>query len=299
MGRIATIDPRLSMEDLFYEYLWTLVRLLASPDADVKALAKDFQEFEKDWWDTLQKEMGFVRALFIAQALVESLDGLLDTLSDLVAATARVEDKSSPGFSLVTLLYGTQIPSIFRRPTLGAQLQAMSNWPNVLKATSNATLQGYGTQIEALVTEANAAAETERQADKALEQFRAMGDRRALVDKLNALRKSTHGALGKIGHEKKYPNGFAETFFRREAAVREPSIEELDKKIVIAEAEVKRLQAKRAELATAQENDAKARKAADRASKQAAFEQAEKTAKESADRAAALKAELEKMDDDS
>jgi hypothetical protein len=280
------------MELLFEEYLWTLVRLLASPDADVKALVAAFQAFEQAWWDTLQKEKGLVKALFIANALMERLDGQLDSVSDAVAATARVEDKTSPGFSLIALLYGTQIPSIFRRPTLGAQLETMKSWPPALKATSNATLQGYGTQLEGLVIEADKATDEERQAAQTLEQFRLMGERRALVDLLNGLRKSTHGALGKIGHDKQYATGFAESFFRREAPAREPSLDELDRKLAHATAEVTRLQAKRDELAAAQQADAKARAAADKARKLAALAAAEKDAKESADRLAKLKAEL-------
>jgi hypothetical protein len=263
------------------------------PDADVKALVADFQAFEQAWWDTLKNEKGLIQALFIANALMERLDGQLDSVSDAVAATARVEDKTSPGFSLIAFLYGTQIPSIFRRPTLGTQLEAMKIWPPALKATSNATLQGYGTQIEGLVTEADAATDAERQAAQALDQFRLMGERRALVDLLNGLRKSTYGALGKIGHDKQYANGFAESFFRREATVREPSLEELDRKLAHATAEVTRLQAKRDELAEVQQADAKARAAADKARKLTALAAAEKAAKESAEKVAALKAELE------
>ena len=209
-----------------------------------------------------------------------------------MAATVRVEDKSSPGHPLMPMLYGTEIPSLFRRPLLGAQYETMKGWPPTLKATPNATLQAYGAQIEALVPDADAAIDADRAATQALDHFRLIGGRPALADMFNGLRKATHGALGKLGHDKKYPKAFAESFFRHSAAVRDPSLDELDRKLAAAASEVKRLQDKRGELAAVQQAGEKVRADAAKAGKLAALAEAEKSQKEQADRIAALKAEL-------
>lgn len=282
------------MEALYEEYLYTVVRLLASADTDVKALAAPFQAWEEAWWAAYKKEKGLLKAVFMASAVIERIDAQLDVISDGVAVLARLEDKANQVLALMPLLFGSLIPSVFKRPLMGNQFESMKSWPGILQGASNAALQAYAPSVTALVAEGDKALDDARAADQQSQEFRLKGDRRALADNLNSLRKGAHGKLGEIAHQKKYGNGFAESFFRRESPVRELSLDEVERRLAAAQGEVDRLLAKRAELLAVAEADAKARAEAEQKAKAAALAEAEKRAAEAAAHLAALKAEMAK-----
>lgn len=292
MAGIFTIDPRSSMETLYEEYLHTVVRLHASSDADVKALAAPFETWEEAWWTACKKEKGLLRAVFMAAAVIDRIDDQLDTLSDNVAVLARLEDKANKLPALMPSLYGSLIPSTFKRPLLGAQFDSMKKWPAILGGAQSAPLQAYAPTLQGLLTEGDDALAAARTADQQSQEFRLTGDRRVLADNLNSLRKGTHGKLGEIAHQKKYGNTFAGSFFRRQSAVRDLTLDEVERRLAAAQGEVERLQAKRAELLAIAELDAKARAEAEHKAKLAALQEAEKLAAEAAAQVAALQAEL-------
>lgn len=288
------------METLFDENLFIIVHLLAEPDPAIQALAVPFEELENvDWWPTFKQEKGLIRGLFAADARGDRLDDTLDFLSDTTAAIVKLEVKSSGRPAALVRYYGSQRPSEFRKARLGPQLDAMRTWPPSLLASANATLQEVGAKIAATVKEADASITAELLAEQQLTDFRVSGARKALVDKFNALRKSTHGALAKFAHEhpeKNLPSSWADSFFRHESAPRVPTLEELERKITFAEAELTRLKVQRDQIVAAQDAEEKVRQDAERTATKAALSAAEEEAAEIAKKVAALKAELGEKD---
>lgn len=297
MAGIATIDVRSSLEALYEEYLYTVVRLLASPDPDVKALAAPFEAWEEAWWAAAKKEKGLLKAVFMASAVLDRIDDQLDAISDAVAPIARVEDKAQPVPTLMPLLYGSQSPSVFKRPHMSSQFEEMKSWPGVLTATTNPTLKEYAGPLTALLAEGDSALDAARTAESDTQQFRRTGDRRALADSLDGLRKGTHGKLGELAKQKKFATGYAESFFRRESAPREPSLAEIERRLTSAQEEVDRLEAKRKELVAVAAASEKARADARRKSLSASLAAAEQLAAETKARIDALKAEIDQEPD--
>lgn len=217
----------------------------------------------------------------------------LDAISDAVAVNARLEDKASNVAGLMPMLFGSQTPSVFKRVLMGSQFDSMKSWPPVLKGASNPSLQSQAEPLVNLLAEGDKALDDARTAETDAQEFRLKGDRRALVDKLNALRKATHGKLGEIGHEKKRGSGYAESFFRRDSGPRDLSLDEVERRLIAARAEVDRLQGKRTELLAVAKADAKARADAERKRRAARLAEAERLAAEAEARVKALKAELD------
>ena len=79
-------------------------------------------------------------------------------------------------------------------------------------------------------------------------------------------------------------------FFRRRQAPAEPTLAEIDQRLIAARGEVTRLESKRRELLLAAEADEKARAEADEKADAAEIEEAERTVAEAQARIAALKA---------
>ncbi|WP_437567552.1 hypothetical protein [Sorangium sp. So ce542] len=297
MAAIQTIDPRSSLEAIYADFLYTAVRLRAD-QATYPALAPlvaAFEAFEQQWLEVSAQERALLAAVFLAEARVERADDRLNFLSDAVSATLLVDLKGKRTSTEYTRYFGTQRPSDFKRPLLGDQLTSMRTWPPSLKESQNPTLKEYGARLEAVVAEADAANKEQLDADQKLTDFRISGVRKVLVDRFNALRKSTYGELAKFAHdhpELKLPNDFAGDYFRRESAPREPSVAELDRRIAAAEAELNRLRSLRDAKMAAMDAEAKAKAEAERAAKQAKLAAARKLEEELKAQVAQLQAEL-------
>jgi hypothetical protein len=297
MAAIQTIDPRSSLETIHDEFLYTVVRLRADRATypDLAPLVASFEAFEPQWLEVSGQERTLLAAVFLAEARVSRADDKLNFLSDAVSATLLVDLKGKRNATEYTRYFGNQRPSEFKRPLLGDQLTSMGGWPPSLKESSNPTLKEYGIRVEAVVAEAEAASKEELGAAQKLTDFRVTGARKALVDKFNALRKSTYGELAKFAHDHpalKLPSDFAGEYFRRESAPREPSVAELDRRIAAAEAELNRLRSVRDAKLAETEADAKAKAEAERVAKQAKLAAAQKLEEELKAQVAQLKAEL-------
>jgi hypothetical protein len=297
MASIQTIDPRSSLETIHDEFLFTVVRLRAD-QATYPALAPllaSFDAFETQWLDISAQERALRAASFLADARVSRADDKLNFLSDAVSATLLIELKGKRTAPEYTRYFGTQRASDFKKPLLGDQLTSMQAWPPSLKESPNPTLREYGNQVAAAVTEGENASKGALRAEQELTDFRISGPRKALVDRFNALRKSTYGELAKFAHdhpELKLPSDFAGEYFHRESAPREPSLAELDRRIAAAETELNRIRSLRDARLAEVEAEAKAKIEADRSAKQAKLAAAQKLEEELKAQVAQLKAEL-------
>ena len=290
MAGILTIDGRATLETQWDEYEYTAVRLFASKDPDVKALGPGFEAWEEQWWAACKKERGLSRAAALAAAILERIDRDLDAISDAVAPLARIEDKVSPVPRLGRLLYGSLPPSQFKRPQLGSQYENMKNWPGVLQNVASAAIQAHVAPLQDLIAEGDPALNTAREAEHAIQEFRLTGDRPALAQGLNALRKAAYGKLGEIAEQKKYGGGYPESFFRRRQAPAEPTLDEIENRLKAARDEVTRLENKHRELLQAAEDDERSRAQAEEQADAAEIAENERIVAESQARIAELKA---------
>jgi hypothetical protein len=167
-----------------------------------------------------------------------------------------------------------------------------------LQSSPHPSLAALGPVLDHQVQSADAAVAQLAAASQALKQFREVGERKALVDKINARRKATHGELGEIAHSNpqlNLPSDFADRFFRRDRRRRRRvTVKELTEKLEAAKAIVAELELALAKLVAAEKvaADAKAKaKAAEREKRIAEVQQ-------KAAAAAAELAALQKEEDD-
>ena len=182
----------------------------------------------------------------------------------------------------------------FRRPVLGGQLLAMADWSETLTKCGVPALAALAPQASQLVDAGRAAEALRNAAQKKNRDFRDVGVRKQLIDKVNAARKETHGALAKLPFENPaLPQGFAETFFYSDPPrAEEETIDEVKTSIEELTAEL----AERSALLKKLEEEAaiEAQEAKDRQAHELAVEELEAQAQELLKKAADLKAKRKK-----
>jgi hypothetical protein len=86
-----------------------------------------------------------------------------------------------------------------RRLVLGAQLKIMQDWMVLLAANPHPTLVAMLPELTTLVEDGNRATARRDELTLNLRNFRDVGERRQLFDRVNAERKELHGVLTKLG----------------------------------------------------------------------------------------------------
>jgi len=288
-----TIAYRTGLLLLIREIRYTLAQLAAEPLASAHVPA--FQALRDECKTVLLQEVDLLEGLAAAQAAVDKAD---DNLDDFAGRTSRaVEDftGSNPKHPLVAHLFKGKSLSKFKRPVLGGQLETMRGWGSPLTSTGAAPLLSLANELPALIAAADKAVALQDAATQKNREFRDLGARRALVDKLNAQRKETGGVLAKLPFQlPNLPPDFGDRFFRTEALAseEEETIEEVKASITDLEAQ---LADRKAQLATMEAQEAAAAKAAvERKAAEQSLEELEAQQAELAKKAAALKAQLGK-----
>ncbi len=139
----------------------------------------------------------------------------------------------------------------FRRPVLGGQLLAFSEWSVTLTSCGVPALAAMAAQADTLTVAGKSAEAMRNAAQKHNRDFRDVGARKQFIDKVNATRKETHGSLAKMPFQNPaLPRDFAEGFFYRDAPRAEEetidevktSIEDLSAQLVERNALLKKLE---------------------------------------------------------
>lgn len=102
------------------------------------------------------------------------------------------------------------------RPNLGAELTTVAEWIEPLQKEAEPMLQAFAAPLAELVAAGQAAEKEARAAEKALTDFRLTGERKKVVDAVNAGRGSLFGSLVKLQHDNaslRLPSDWAESFF--------------------------------------------------------------------------------------
>ncbi|MFO0761903.1 MAG: hypothetical protein U0359_36020 [Byssovorax sp.] len=295
---VPIIAQDTSLATVLEENTITLARLKANPlTAD---MAQDFTSFYNAWTKVNAQEINLRVAVVTALAEVAVVDETLDPLVDALAAAVLVITKNDRKAPLYQLYFGTKRPSELKRPVLGAELETVRGFIPSLVGSSNSSLVNVGNQIADVVNLADLAVAKLALAEQMNRDFRAIGERKALIDQFNAVRKVTYGKLSEMPHalpDEHLPATFAEQFFRHDKSRSNGSGKPLDTEDIEAiikakEAELKALQDELIKAQQKEAAEAAAKQKAEIDADKAALEEAEKEAAEAAAKVQALKNKL-------
>ncbi len=125
---------------------------------------------------------------------------------------------------------------VFIRPIMGKQLESMRGWIPSLASSDNPTLKALGQELVPLIQQADQTISARTSAEAAFSQFKDIGERSQLINKINAALKSVYGALAAMPHNNPtLPSNFADGFFLRERVKgevpEEPTVESVEEEI--------------------------------------------------------------------
>lgn len=290
------IDQEASLESDLEEVSYTLVHLEAHPLT--AGMAPEFKSMLAETLDVIGQEAMYRTDIFKGNALVAVADEDLDGVVDTTVKTLLIETGGNRTVPLYTMYVGTDRVSDLKRPVLGDELEKTRTWVPMLKSASSPALNALSEVVAAKVKAADDAIVALGDARRRNKEFRAVGARKVLVDKINALRKSTYGKLSELPYkypEKNLPANFAERFFKhappkKSQAKAEPTVAELNAMIAESEAHTASLKKQLAEALV--KDDAAAKAKEEMAAKKAALAEAQKAAEDALAKVAALKSAL-------
>lgn len=289
---VRTLNPRSALTLFLSHIRYTQSRLQAHALAAPHAV--EFKALRDQWATVHAEELAILEETSDAQARVDSADDALNAFASRFSKAVLIitnDDRKSP---LYVHFFGKLSLSEFNRPTLGNQLSAMKKWVPSLQTSNQPTLKVMLPELEALVSQADAAVAARASAQQKRRQFRDLGGRRVIVDALNAKRKVVHGALAAlVFNDPALPSDFADRFFLTEGA--EGEVEALtvaSQQARITELE-QQLQAEKQVLAAlVAEQEAEAQAALQKQADEAALAALEKQMSDLAKQAADLQAKL-------
>lgn len=291
-----TLQLRASLVALLKETRYTLSRLAAHPLGTPHVPA--FQGLRSKCMTVLAAELDHQEAISEAQAKVDAADDNLDDFAGRLSKALLIITRDDRTHSTYLHFFGDKTLTDFRRPTLGEQYLAMVGWSGSLQGSEHASLKAMAPELADLLAVAADAMKAKAAAKQQNKQFRDVGERKQLVDELNAARKEIYGALAKLPHvQPGLPSNFADQFFRRETtddAAEEPeeTVESVTARIASLEEELKQEKARLEELKTEETEAAKAAKALE--DDKAALAALETEMAEAAKKAEALRAKISK-----
>lgn len=241
----------------------------------------------------MDEEIAIEEALSDTQARFDAADDSLDEFASIVfkaALTLTMDDKKHP---LVRHLFGGKSLSEFQKPKMGPELDAMKAWVDTFASGKFPALQALATELEARITVADTASAARTAARVRNRQFRDVGARAQIFEKLNVGRTTVQAALTKVGLETPgLSPRFASRFFRSTptAAIPDPTIETVTDELADLQSKIDAAKKLLEDLKAAQADEAKA--AADRQRKETQLEDLRAKMDEMAKEASALAAEI-------
>ena len=205
-----------SFETLLQEHGFTLGALLATLEA--KPLREEYEAFTEALLASNTQDARLLLKLITSNGVVKFRDVALDEVTDLVLEAILAETKGSYAAPLYKHFAGEERPSVFKRPILGKQLDKIRAWPASLEQSSE-TLRLLQGPVSEVVQEADLAVLERDQAQEERARFRAVGDRKKLIEQFNALRGSLFTGLVTIAKSQQEadPEVYARSFFATRA----------------------------------------------------------------------------------
>lgn len=292
---MRTLEHDMPTIELQHERVYTFAQLQAQPFT--QTLASAFMALETDRQQVVALENRLLEQQFLAAAMVDvAVLGLGLAVDHFLHALLVVVNNERQA-ALYQRFFDKYRPSELKRMVISEQLTIVRPWPRTLAELPQEVLHQHGLALEAAVAKADQAITAEAETERAVDDFREVGERKNFVDRFNALRKVTFGKLAEMVHmhpEYNLPRDFPEQFFLRERRPRTPTIEGVQETIDRLERELARQQELLSTLEEAREKSEQARLTAERnlAAQELAVIEAE-TAKAMA-RAAELKSIINK-----
>ena len=259
-----------------------------------QGFAPDFYALRDDIHATAQQEEALGFAVFRAESFVLSIDADIDSIVPPLLNAVLASVGNNKEHPLYVFLVGQKTVGEIREPVLGEELETVRTWIEPLQASPDPTLKSYGDALAKKVDEADHRVADLASAEQALKTFKEIGGRKQLVDRANALRASTYGAASRMIDDKpeaNLPADFADRIFRFERIRRRrklATVGEIEKQILANEKEHAALLAR---LATAQEAEA----AANAAKQKAKAKPVEDALQAATKKQAALEAEIAQL----
>jgi hypothetical protein len=291
MGTISTLAADASYETLADEIAYPLVRCEARPLTT--GLAPALAALLTDVATTQSDERKLVLAVLRAEILAVLADEEIDATVDAVVNNLLIITGGDREHELYTHFLGDKTPGELKEPILAEELETVRAWVDSLIKSPYPSLAALGPILDQQVANADKVVAALTAASQALKSFREVGPRRALVDKINANRKATYGALGEIAHSNpqlNLPKDFADRFFLHDQRRRrKPTSKDLRIRLEAARALVDDIEAKLAKAETDEKADADAKAQRKAKAQQKKVAAAEKKAAAAAAELAALK----------
>jgi hypothetical protein len=269
MAGPRTLDPeRLSLSELYFELLYSTLRLRHAPET--KALVSDAEKQLAEVERVIGVERNKQTLRIDGEVQVDWRNYDVDAWLAAFRSLLALKRGGRPGQQLFDRFFANRTPSEIIRMALRPELAVVSRWVASLKAETDVDLSKQGAALELLVIASNDAVGADDAAIQGMRDFRA-GLRLETFNNANNWRQSLHAELGKLDKGKEW----VQSFFRPGRRRREdPALTLHD-----AEAAVKALRAELAEAeATVEEvkkRDAElALKSAEKEKRQQALEEA-------------------------
>jgi hypothetical protein len=139
--------------------------------------------------ETLQGE---VQAIYI--------DDQLDAMVDRVDSAAQIVTNKNRQSALYKIFFGKMTPSSLKRPILGAELEAVREWPGHLTASGFPDLEQLAAPLSALIQKGDEITASRAATASAYRDFKVTGAASKLIDDANALRSKLAGSLDAMAH---------------------------------------------------------------------------------------------------
>jgi hypothetical protein len=295
---LRTLPIDMTLDALYQERIFTVAALTASSASVplVTPYIAPFTALMTSWLKVQDAEHALTEASTNADAKVDVVDAVLNGEVIAISHAVLTAVKNDRTADLYVHYFGTFRPMDLKHPIRDGHLATLNAWVPSLIASAVQALKAAGTSLQATLADADTATKAKAAADQALTDFSVLGDRKAFVDSMNALRKSTYGDLAEMPHahpELNLPVAFADGFFLHGATVKLPTMARLDQKIASLQSKLNALQTQKSDLEAEDAAAAKAAADADATATATALKAAEDEIAAATAKAAALKAKLD------
>lgn len=212
-----TLDPgRMTFDELIEEISYTVVRIRLSPLASPHL--GTFEALDTEAKAAREEERRLAALVLAAEAAIDWIDEDIDDSVGLISTSILKITGNDRNAPLYLRYFDSQSPSEVARPVLGRELTTVRGWVESLKDSPHAELKDLGAVLEQQVATADGAIEARQEAERKYEDFRRLGGRAQIFERVNAERKTAHAelaALPRTDTGRRLPRDFAERFFRR------------------------------------------------------------------------------------
>lgn len=288
---VPVLSTQDSLEVIRTEIVFTLAALRPIPRAS-KYVAM-MEPLLPEWAKVSAQELLLRDAKTTASAAITAASNQLNPCIDQVAALVLVRTKNKRTHDLYKRYFGSRRPSDLKRPALAEKVAVVRTWVPFLKGSPE-TEEALGATLESVVALAATANAAAVDAGRALLDFRQLGARKALVEKVNQVRKAVYGELSQVPHaepSQHLPADWADQFFRHDSRD-EVTVASVTEEITRLQAELSAQQGLRQRLQAQADAEEQQRKEADQAEAAAALREVELEIAEAQKRASELRSRV-------